>query len=732
MAIENYEKFLATKLLTEKASGFTPKSINPMLFDFQNAIVDWACRRGRAAIFANTGLGKTFMQVEWARLVQQHTNGKVIILAPLCVAEQTVDESKKLDVEIKYKREHDNLSKITITNYEMMDNFDFSEFSAVVLDESSIIKNHAAKTRKKLMDLTANVPYKLSCTATPSPNDFMELGTQSEWLSIMTAQEMLSMFFTHDLDNTQDWRLKGHAKERFWEWMSTWSMVIGLPSDLGFDDSKYLLPPLKMYQHTIESGIVLDGNLFPIEAQSLSERQSARKETIESRVSEAAKIINNSSEQWIVWCNLNEESRRLASEINGAEEVHGSQDIETKRDRMMRFTNGQLRVLVTKPSVAGFGLNWQHCHNVAFVGLSDSWEQYYQAIRRCYRFGQKKQVNVHIFTADIEGSVLKNIERKELQAKEMSNSMIKHMRSFMTKEINSQKTIKVDYERDLKTGQDFELYLGDCVDVSRKLKNESIDYCIFSPPFSSLYTYSNSERDMGNCSDDESFYVHFGFLVKELFRIMRPGRNLSFHCMNLPTSKQNHGFIGIRDFRGELIKLFQDSGFIYHSEVCIWKDPVVAMQRTKALGLLHKQIKKDSSMSRQGIPDYVVTMRKPGENTKPIEHTASEFPVSLWQKYASPIWMDIDQSKTLNRNEARDDDDERHICPLQLDVIERCMMLWSAQGDLVFSPFAGIGSEGYVALKMGRKFIGSELKKSYFNAALKNLESAKFLQGGLL
>jgi DNA modification methylase len=274
---------------------------------------------------------------------------------------------------------------------------------------------------------------------------------------------------------------------------------------------------------------------------------------------------------------------------------------------------------------------------------------------------------------------------------------------------------------DMKEGKNFTLYHADCVEALALMPENSISYSIFSPPFSSLYVYSNSDRDMGNCKDDAEFFEHFNFLVKEIYRVLMPGRNISVHCMNLPTSKQNHGYIGIRDFRGDIIRCFQSHGFIYHSEVTVWKDPVVAMQRTKALGLLWKQIKKDSAMCRQGIPDYVVTFRKPGENPKPISHTAEEFPVDEWQKLASPCWMDIKQSNTLNRKEAKDKDDERHIAPLQLDLIERCLRLWSNPGDIVLSPFAGIGSEGYVSLKKGRKFIGTELKKSYFDLAVKYL-----------
>lgn len=273
--------------------------------------------------------------------------------------------------------------------------------------------------------------------------------------------------------------------------------------------------------------------------------------------------------------------------------------------------------------------------------------------------------------------------------------------------------------------ENYSLYNGDSCEIMTTIPDNSIHYSIFSPPFADLYVYSNSERDMGNCKNKSEFYEHFRFIVKELYRIMMNGRLVSFHCMNLPTSKQRDGFIGITDFRGELIRLFEECGFIYHSEVCIWKDPVIAMQRTKALGLLHKQIKKDSSMCRQGIADYLVTMRKPGDNPEKITHTNESFPVQVWQNYASPVWMDINPSNTLQRTSAREEKDEKHICPLQLDVIKRGINLWTNPNDIVFTPFMGIGSEVYQSLKMGRRGIGIELKESYYNQAVINCENAE-------
>lgn len=721
----DYDEYIKTKEFQDVKSGFEPGKVNPNLFPFQEAIVRWALRRGRAAIFANTGMGKTLMQMSWADEVCEHTGGRVLVVAPLAVAKQSVSEAAKFGIAAQYVREQPpgKFSEILVTNYEMLEKFDLSTFEGVVLDESSIIKNRDGKTRKAIIESCQRVPYRLSCTATPSPNDYMELGNQAEFLGVMGMNEMLAMFFTHDGGDTSKWRLKGHGERKFWEWMATWAITITKPSDLGFSDEGYDLPPLNMHEHMVKSPESETG-LFVDIARTLNERRQAKKDTLAERVAKVADLCNDNDDQWLVWCHTNDESAMLAKAIDGAVEVKGSDSADHKESAMEGFSASSVRVLISKPSICGFGMNWQHCQNMAFVGLDDSYEQMYQAIRRCWRFGQTKPVNVHIVTAEALGAIRANIERKEKQMEQMQLSMVDHMRDAMQKEIKGAAMEKDDYNRQVYEGRDFTIHNADCVHLAREIESDSVGYTIFSPPFASLYTYSNSDYDMGNAKDDEQFYTQFKYLVQEMYRITKPGRLLSFHCMNLPTSKQNDGYIGIRDFRGDLIKMFQDEGWIYHSEVCIWKDPVTAMQRTKALGLLHKTIRKDSSMSRQGIPDYLVTMRKPGENQDPISHTHEEFPVSLWQKYASPVWMDINPTRTLNYREGRDEDDERHICPLQLDVIERGLELWSKPGDLVFSPFTGIGSEGYCAIKMGRKFIGSELKASYYDLAIKNIESA--------
>jgi DNA modification methylase len=724
-----YDDFVAAKAITSQPTGFEASDIGPHLFDFQRAIVEWACKRGRAAIFADTGLGKTAMQVEWARQVANSTGGRVLILAPLCVAQQTVEEAARWGTAVKYCRKESQADgDIIITNYEMVEHFDVTDYAGVVLDESSILKSHDSKTRAKIIEMFGGTPYRLSCTATPSPNDHMELGNQAEFLGVMTAVEMLAMYFVHDGGDTSQWRLKGHGKQRFWEWMSTWSVCVRNPSDLGFDGAGYVLPGMSLHEHVIDEEDALPGQLFSGIAQTLTERRDAKRRSMAERVALTAGLVNSHDRPAIVWCHLNDESKALKSAIPDAVEVTGSMSADEKEQAIMAFTHGEKRVIVTKPSIAGFGMNWQHCSDMVFAGLDDSFESYYQAVRRCYRFGQKRIVNVHLVSSSSEGAVKANLQRKQDQANDMAESMVSHMRELTKQTIKGATMEKSEYKRDVAQGNGWTLHLGDCVEVASEMPDNSIDFSVFSPPFASLYTYSNSDRDMGNCKTYSEFYDHFRFLVAQLFRVTKPGRLLSFHCMNLQTSKFRDGVIGLHDFRGELTRMFVDAGWIFHSEVCIWKDPVTAMQRTKALGLLHKTIRKDSSMSRQGIPDYLVTMRKPGENAEHISHTHDTFPVEKWQRYASPVWMDVNPTRTLQFRNARDTDDERHICPLQLDVIERAMELWSNPGDLVFSPFAGIGSEGYVSIEMGRRFVGAELKRSYWELAKRNLSEARKLK----
>ena len=718
----SYSEFLANKAITAPAAGIEPGPISDMLFPFQRDIVTWALRRGRAAIFADCGMGKTPMQLEWARQIP----GDVLILAPLAVAAQTKREGEKFGIGVTVCRSQSDVRPgINVANYEMLPHFEPVAFTGIVLDESSILKAYDGKTRTAIIDAFRMTPYRLACTATPAPNDYMELGNHAEFLGAMTRPEMLSMFFVHDGGETQQWRLKGHAQSEFWRWLASWAVMIRKPSDLGYQDGGFILPELVMHDVTVRVDDPTQGFLFPVEAQTLQERIAARRDTLAERVAHCAAIVNQSAGPFLVWCNLNSESEALRKAIPGAAEVKGADSNEAKERAFADFASGALRVMITKPSIAGYGMNWQHCAQMAFVGLSDSWEQYYQAVRRCWRFGQSRPVNVYLIAAETEGAVVANLKRKEADAARMAEEMVTHMHDLNEAAISGATARQIaEYGERETTGEGWTLHLGDCVEHVARMGDASIDFTVYSPPFASLYTYSNSDRDMGNCKDDEVFMAHYRFLVRELYRVTKPGRLVSFHCMNLPTSKANHGVIGIRDFRGELIRAHESEGWIFHSEVCIWKDPVTAMQRTKALGLLHKQLKKDSCMSRQGIPDYLVTMRKPGDNAAPVAHDNETFPVGDWQKIASPVWMDINPSDTLQYMSAREHNDERHICPLQLEVIRRALRLWSNQGDLVLSPFAGIGSEGHVALQMGRRFVGVELKRSYYEQACRNLRQA--------
>ena len=545
----------------------------------------------------------------------------------------------------------------------------------------------------------------------------------------MSRTEMLATYFVNDTGDTGTWRLKGWGAAKFWEWMATWAVVLRNPSDLGFDGSRYRLPDPVYHEHVVETETT--GDLFAKPALTMTERRKAQRDSIEARCRALVDIVNSEPDgPWLIWTHLNDEANMIESMLADCVNVQGSDSPEVKTRNMMAFTHGELRVLASKPKICGYGMNWQHCARMAFVGLDDSFEKFYQAVRRCHRFGQTRPVHVHIFTAENEGQILANIKRKEIQHHEMSAQMVEHMRDIMNEELKGTHKVTEEYREDVYEGDGFTVHLSDCVKLAQKMESNSVDYSVFSPPFADLFVYSNSDHDMGNCKDDAEFVAQLRFLISELFRVTKPGHNVSFHCMNLPTTKMRQGYIGLRDFRGDLIRAFQDAGFIYHAEVAIWKDPVVAMQRTKALGLLHKTIRENATMSRMGLPDYVVTMRKPGEITERVTH-GDDLPVAMWQKYASPIWDDINQGRTLNKLPARDENDEKHMCPLQLDVIERCIHLWTNPGDLVFSPFTGIGSEGYCAVRMGRRFIGSELKPQYWELACQNIEDASKEQQGL-
>ena len=730
--VKDYESFIAEKLRTTVHSGFDPGELLKALFPFQAFIVRRALDAGRYAVFADCGLGKTLMQLVWAFEVHRFTGRPVLILAPLAVTWQTVEEAEKFGID---------LTGITVTNYEQLDNIDASSFGGIVLDESSILKSFDGATKKKLVDTFDQTPYKLACTATPSPNDPEELGNHAEFLNVMSRAEMLAMYFVHDAGDTGEWRIKGHAVKHFWEFVASWAVMLRHPGDIGFPMEGYDLPPLNLIEHKIHTPNKGDGQLFNDTAVNATDFNAELRRTKKERLEKAAEIINGSEESFLTIIKQNEEGEELRRLIPDAVEVTGSDSPEDKAARLKAFSHDEYRVLVSKNKIIQFGLNFQNSHNIVVASLDFSFEGLYQVIRREWRFGQKHAVNVHIITTDTMSNVIEAIREKQRKFEEMQTAMSEAMNATLNK---TQMTETVFDTDDVKNDH-YHIRRGDCVRLIRDVPDNSVGFSVFSPPFADLFTYSSHIEDMGNTKNFDQFVVQFKFLVRELFRVIKLGRNVAVHCMDIPTQKGRHGHIGIRDFSGMIREAFEEVGFIYHSRVVIWKDPVTAMQRTKALGLLHKQIRKDSTMSRVGIPDDVLIFRKDGERDDPVWHYGSYneavnaiagkdlteeeksvelsrvFDVELWQKYASPVWMDIDQSDTLNFRIARQEEDEKHLCPLQLPVIQRLVFLYTNPGDTVLTPFMGIGSEVWQSVKMGRRGIGFELKESYYNQAKENL-----------
>ena len=434
-----YEEFLKSKEIKFESSGFDVdrESLNNSLFEYQKDIVPWSLRKGKSAVFTDCGTGKTAMQLEWANKVCNHTNGNVLILAPLAVSKQTVEEGKKFGIDVNIAASQNDIKPgINITNYEKLHKFDMNKFMGIVLDESSILKSFTGKIRNQIIDSCRNIKYRLACTATPAPNDFMELGNHAEFLGVMTRQEMLSMFFVHDGGNTSQWRLKGHAVDKFWKWVSTWAVVMRNPGDLGYDDAKFKLPKLNIQEITVKNEEDYN-TLIPMVAQTLKERRQARKSSLKNRVVKAAELVNKSNENWLVWCNYNDESKALTKVINEGVEVTGSDTDEHKTDSMMEFAKGNIKALISKPSLCGWGMNFQSTHNMIFCGLSDSYEQFYQAVRRQWRFGQTKQVNVYVIIGAKEIAVINNIKRKQKDAETMQNEMVKYTKDIMKDNIKS-------------------------------------------------------------------------------------------------------------------------------------------------------------------------------------------------------------------------------------------------------------------------------------------------------
>lgn len=740
----NYQEFLDSKRQKVIDYGCTiPQTeVHPKLFDWQKKIVVWAVRKGRCAVFLDTGLGKTFIQLEWARLIDENT----LIIAPLSVARQTVREAKKIGMDIGYVRSQSEIKtdgKIWITNYEMANQFDYSKFGAVILDESSILKSIGGKTRKLLTELCEAVPYKLCCTATPAPNDYIELGNHTEFLGICKMQEMLAMFFINankehtvifenrayrrkgSNKNGTEWRLKHHAEQSFFRWLASWAVTMVKPSDLGYDDDGFILPPLNITPTYIHTDYKPTDQLFFTHIRGISNQVEVRRGTLNSKLEKLKDIVATDNGQWIVWCGLDAESKAANKILSDSIELTGSDSIDRKVQVIEDFQDRKFQILITKQKIAGYGLNLQQAHNMIFLGINYSWEGWYQAIRREWRYGQQSPVNVYPILHEAEQEIYQNIMRKDAMARRLREALIAHIRDYEKGELGMTEKLTSDYQERTVSGDGWIAMLGDSCQRLAEVRENSIDLSVYSPPFADLFTYSASEYDLGNSNGWGEFFNHYAFIIEEVLRVTKPGRLTCVHTSDIPAMAQRDGYIGLRDFPGEVIRSYEKEGWTFVGRAFVQKNPQSQAIRIHSKALAFGQLRKDSTDIRPALIDQVLLFRKTGENdipVKPVEN--GELDNETWIEWAHGIWLGISETETLQFSRARGADDEKHIAPLQLGTIERCIKLYSNPGEMVLTPFGGIGSEAYMAIKLGRKATLVELKPEYFDVAVKNLQKA--------
>jgi DNA modification methylase len=637
--------------------------------------------------------------------------------------------------------------QIYTCNYEMIETLDFSQFGAVVLDESSILKSIGSVTRRYLTEQCANTKYRLCCTATPAPNDQSEIGNHAEFLGVCKSVEMLAMFFIHANkqdeheyeDGTiirkkhgnkegQEWRLKNHARGPFYEWMASWAIAMTRPSELGYSDEGYILPPLNIIPMIVKSDYIPSGELFHSKLKGIQDRTKVRRATIRGRLSIVSELLSKDPGQWILWGGLQSETTALSAEAKDSREVKGDDPQEQKIKDLEDFQDRKYRILVSKPKICGHGMNFQNSHNAIFFGLSDSWEAYYQCIRRQWRYGQKHPVNIYIVISEAEQEIYQNVMRKERVAKLMVSELLRNISIYERKELHLNGNGKAKEETYLEPaeGNNFTAIHGDSCRELSKIENDSIDLSVYSPPFADLYTYTNSENDLGNSKGWGEFFIHYGFIIREVLRVTKPGRLSCVHTSDIPALAVKDGYIGMKDFPGEVIRAHMSEGWTFCGRAFVQKNPQAQAIRTHSKGLLFAQLRRDAADIRPAIVDQVLIFQKAGENQVPIEPVKNkEMDNETWIAWAHGIWFGISESDVLRYSSARDKDDEKHICPLQLGTIERCIKLYSNPGETILTPFMGIGSEVYQSIRFGRKGIGIELKESYFRIAVENCQYAE-------
>ncbi len=730
------------------------------LFDYQQWIVNLACDRERFAIFGDCGLGKTAMLLDWCRLVTEHHQRRTLIVAPLQVVPQTVDEATHFygdGLPVLDCRDRATLDRwladgdgIAITNYEKLDHVDGAlSVDAVVLDESSVLKQSMGARRTALVDAFAGVRWKLCCTATPAPNDRIEYAQHAYFLDIVRSpREFLALFFVNRDGN---WQIKGHAIERFYAHLASWSVFMRSPARYGFADNLAALPPATVLYPDVDLTVEQSEAAREYESGDQPSLFGATPGGITSRTKmmqvahgfvlngdepirtfptnkpddiAALANVTHGDEPIVIWVTFDREGDQLGALIPDSVVLSG-RTARPKRDLTIeQFRTGTgPRVLIVKPSMFGFGLNLQACRIQIFSTITDSFERYYQAMRRSYRYGQTRPVVIYIPLTQLDQAMCTNVMNKqaawEHDADRQEREYINVLRPDDTTERRALNTTPTP-TLEVTEGAHWTMVHGDSVAHMPTMAEASCDLAVFSPPFANLFTYSSAAADMGNVRSDDEYRLQWEFFCPELFRVMAPGRVVAVHCMDVIRFAGQHGHRSTYDYPADLRRGMEDAGFRYHARIAIDKNPQIQATRTKDANLLFATLKRNALDSHPQATECLLIFRKPGES-KPVKHSEQAITNTEWIAWAHHVWYGIRETDVLNTALAKEQEDERHICPLQLSLIERVVRLWSSPGETVFSPFAGIGSEGYEALSWRRKFYGVELKEAYYRTACKFL-----------